>query len=116
MAKRNIVETSLFNSQPMSSDFVSRSLEPEDFFTLSMTFTWAGVDANTGTILIEVCDEDGDWNETQTSSSYTISGSEGVKILKYKYIDFRYLRVSYTANTVTTGLLTCECRLYGERD
>lgn len=116
MTVRNVKEGTLFAAQSMGSDITSSTLDPEDYFTLTLSVSWAGANASDANLFPEISTDGTLWSKTPSNYSYVIDAAESVQLFVYQYINFKYFRLRYVHNSVTTGTITVSYRLSNERD
>jgi len=99
----DIISTTLETDKTMGSDFNSTSWNAEGLNRGSIVAVWTSIDGSNSTMVIEGSDNDTDWNEIGSSGVTilsTVDSSQGWDITSF---EFKYYRVAYKANNVTTG-------------
>jgi hypothetical protein len=95
---------------PAGADFVSESWEVLAGFPHtklahgSVQVVWEGIDAGTGTLEIQVSNDNIHWN--CYSDQTTIPAGSESQIYEFNKFTTRYLRVKWTKNTVSAGTIT----------
>jgi len=100
---RAITATTIETSKTMASDFNSTSWNVEGFNRGNIVAVWTSIDGSNSTMVIEGSDNDTDWNEIGSSGVTilsTVDSSQGWDITSF---EFKYYRLAYKANNVTTG-------------
>lgn len=68
---------------------------------------WSGADALTGTFIVQFSLDDIHWSDSvDTADAATVCAASGTAYFEFPDITCNYWRVKYTANTVTTGIVT----------
>jgi hypothetical protein len=71
----------------------------------SLQAIWSGLDALTGTLELEVSNDNINWNCYGGVVEVTMTPAADNQIYEFQKFMSRYVRVKYTKNTVTTGTI-----------
>lgn len=96
-------DVSLASGQSMGSDFTSSSIDAINYSRGVFRATWTGADQEDATFVIEVSSDNTNWS--QVGESGTAIGADSAETQHWQVLEFpaRYMRMAYTANSVTTG-------------
>ena len=96
-------ESSIASAVSMSSDFLSSNIDVTGLKSGSLEARWSGADQDDGTFVVE-CSNDGT-NFSQYGESGTSLGGDLTDTQIWNILEFttRFIRLRYTANSVTTG-------------
>lgn len=100
-------ELYLSTSQSLSANFVSAWHETHPFDMGSIQMIWSGADATDGVLMVQVSNDKENWADiSSVSDAATVCAASGTVFNDFPDISWKYWRVNYTANSITTGTIS----------
>lgn len=106
-------ELSVVSSQDASSNYTSSSINVQSYSSGSLIATWTGFDSSVGTFDLEGSNDESNWAVISNAGVRISETPSGVFAWEFISFSFSFIRVVYTANTVSSG--SFDLRIYGKR-
>lgn len=110
--------TDVMDDTSMATNLTSETMDFEHACTGSIQIIWSGQDANDGTMELQASNETGAATFCSVpKGTYTMDSTHQAHmwILTEDMFAFRYARVVFTKNSVTTGTMRINCTAKGKQ-
>ena len=117
MSKNNVQTGTFFTAQAMSGNFTATAVDlNHDWNLIHITVSWAGNTGSTSMIDVQVSDDNTNWDAYTADSDTLCLTTETDQQYIIPVVTFRYIRLKFTKNSETTGLISSTYTLINTRD